>query len=261
MSAVIERFATTGESLKKLSGVYAIIHRDTGMVYVGSSADIQLRISAHLRAARIGKNSPLYRAMRASGASAFDLEVLERCEKELNKSRENFYIALMGAASANGFNVLKTAHAYHGRVVSESTRERLRVAATGRKQSPEAIERTASANRGRKCSAETRAKIGAANRGKKRTSEQIAQRTASRAGWRPSAEHIEKLASAHRGKIVSPETRAKMRAAQIGKKQSAEHIEKAAAKRRGQKRTPEVRAKMSAAKRLAYCVRKESEAK
>lgn len=243
MSAILERFSVTGESLKKLSGVYAIIHRDTGMVYVGSSSDIQLRMSAHLRAARIGKNSPLYRAMRTSGASAFDLEVLERCKKESNKARENFYIALMGTASASGFNVLKTAHAYHGRVVSESTRERLRVAATGRKQSPEAIERTASANRGRKCSAETRAKIGAANRGKKRTPEQIAQRTAARAGWKQSPEHISKLAALNRGKKISAETRAKMSAAQIGKKHSDATI-----------------AKMSRP-RLAYWARKEAESK
>lgn len=230
MGAILEYFRTTGESLKKTSGVYAIIHRDTGMLYVGSSSDMRARVSAHLHAAQNGIMLPLYRGIRALGAPAFDFEILERCPPDMNKTRENFYLAFLGATSADGLNVESKSTVAYGKKVSESTRQRIgaanrgrrrgpitpaalvnmRMAQLGRKNTPEAIEKTAAAKRGKPRDFATREKLRLANTGKKQSAETIAKRTEKLVGRKRSAETIEKIRAAKLGVPRSAETIAKM---------------------------------------------------
>jgi predicted GIY-YIG superfamily endonuclease len=50
---------TTGENLKGVSGVYCATHRETGMVYIGSSLNIGKRRKRHLSDAQTGSmNEP-----------------------------------------------------------------------------------------------------------------------------------------------------------------------------------------------------------
>lgn len=193
-AGTFESLSISCERLRGVSGVYAIIHRDTGMIYVGSSNNIALRLAGHLCAARQGRgNNPLYRAIRALGASAFDLEILERCPYDLNKSREDFYIALLGATGANGLNVCSKSAAKYGTVVAESTRARL-----------------SAVNTGKTLSAEHRAKIGVSNRGKKRTEEYKISVAVMRFGTKQKVETRRKISASMRGRILRPEHCAKI---------------------------------------------------
>ena len=202
-------FSTTGEKLKGLSGIYAIIHRETGMVYVGSSVNVWVRLRAHIGDARRGTvNTPLYRAIRKYGADAFDFEVLERCDKSQLVSREDFWIRFYNAASVAGFNVKKSAVENHGFSISESTRARLSI--SSRNSSPETRARISAANKGRKFTAEHRAKMSAANSGKKRTPETCAKISLARKGKKLSLQHRQNIGAGVRGKKRAHEANLKM---------------------------------------------------
>ena len=222
------KFSFTGERLAKISGVYSIIHRDTGMIYVGSSNDMNKRIGRHLSDAREGgPNRPLYRAIRMFGAGAFDFEVLELCEKEKNIERENFYIALFDSASIAGLNVMNKAAAPNfGYKPSASSIERNRLAQLGKKRSPETCAKIGAINKGRKRSLETCERIRLANIGRKHS--QAAK---------------DKVSAAVCGRVVSLETRAKMSASMRGLKRSEESRRNIHAAK--QNVSNETRAKMS----------------
>lgn len=200
-------FSFTKERFVRLSGVYAIIHRDTGMTYVGSSSDMAKRVESHLRSAKDERNNtPLYRAIRALGADAFDFEVLERCPKESLQSREDFNISLFDSASANGLNVLsKSYRRNYFYKPNAGTLERMRVSQLGKKRTPETCAKIGAIHRGKKVSPETGAKIAANNRLRRHTPEAKA-----------------KVSAANIGKVISMETKIKMSLAMTGKKRSAQ---------------------------------------
>lgn len=122
----------TAEFMTGVSGVYAIIHRETGMVYVGSSVNMYARRYAHLGCAKRGSSQRIHRALREFGPAAFDFEVLERCGREALLEREQFYIHLFDSASESNLNTKADAHAIYGTKVSASTRELQRLAKLGK---------------------------------------------------------------------------------------------------------------------------------
>ena len=105
-----------------------------------------------------------------------------------------------------------------GRIVSQESRAKMRVAKLGKSQSKETIEKRSTALRGHVVSFGAREKISAANRGRVLSSEQR-----------------KKIGIAGRGRACSMETRAKLSAALLGMKKPP--------------RTAEWRAKQSAAQR------------
>jgi hypothetical protein len=120
-------------------------------------------------------------------------------------------------------------------------------------------------NRGMFVSEETRQKIRLANLGKKQSPETIAKRSASMtgkgyggrpAGFKHSEATLAKMRAARIGRALSAETREKVRLANLGKKHSAETRAKMSAAHmgntygtggKGLKRSEETRARMSAA--------------
>ena len=100
----------------------------------------------------------------------------------------------------------KISAAHKGRIVAESTREKLRAAMTGRKRSEDQIRRTAEKLRGR---------IGWA-RGIKIPQERIERIRAANTGRKHSEASKEIMRQKMKGRTFSAETRAKMRAAKIG---------------------------------------------
>lgn len=153
-----------------------------------------------------------------------------------------------------------------GRRMSPEQLEKHRAARIGRKMSPEAIEKIRKARTGKKLTREAIEKMRAANAGKKLSPEHIEKARLARLGWRPSPEHAKKLLAAATGRSFSPETREKrraamigrqpsletrekMRAAQLGKKMPLETIEKIRAAITGRKHTPEAIERMRGPKR------------
>lgn len=235
----------------RASGIYAFIHRDTGMVYVGSSVDIRGRIYNHIGEARHGSRTRFHRALREFGVQSFDVEVLEECPRDALLDRERFYIALLDAASPANLNTFTEPTALpYGVRKTAVTRARISATKKGVPLSPEHKARVKSALIGRVCSAETRAKIGASNKGKIRTPEYLRAISLARKG-KPCG-HIAVMIASNVGRVRSPETREKIAARHRGRKKgtpSAAHRAKISAALTGITRSPETRLKMSAARR------------
>jgi hypothetical protein len=189
----------------------------------------------------------LQRAWNKYGESAFEFSVLEETPPDMAVTREQHYIDTLDSANANtGFNICRLAGSVRGTKHSQlsrikmsksqklrppmtaETRQKISLGNTGKKMSPEAIEKTRQAHIGKKYSEEQRRANSERNRGKKLP-----------------AEHLEKLRKANTGKIISEETRNKIGEANRGKKRSAE----IRLKMTGVKRTEESRARMAAAQK------------
>jgi group I intron endonuclease len=219
------------------AGVYCINNLVNDKVYVGSSANLPKRRSAHFLDLKRGKhaNEKLQRAWNKHGAECFAFIVLEVVDDvALLITREQHWIDRLVCVS-DGYNIRPEAASNRGLVPSALARAKQSAALKGRKYSPEHCRNIGLAKKGVVASPETRAKIGAAS----------AART-------HSPETREKISKVTRGRVCKPMTeehRANISAATIGKKKgppSAEHRAKlsTAAQRRGI--SAEAQAKMQA---------------
>lgn len=227
--------SVTVENIKKVSGVYCAIHRDTGSCYVGSSVDVGSRIKRHLSQAKTGSELRFHRYVRTHGSDSFDFELLERCEPAALLKREEFYIALLGATEVDGLNTkaYPTSPGY-GLEVSETTRHRLRIASL-RPDNLERLRKVSEKNKGIKrapMTSEHRAKLSAANLGK-RASEETKFRMRK-----------------------SPEQKAFLSKIRYGKKCSVEHRAAIALGHVGLKKSAAVRRKMSESGKAAWVLRR-----
>lgn len=206
------------------SGVYAIVHRESGRWYVGQSQNIRKRWNEHRRILQQGThhNDPLQAAWTKYGEDAFDFVVLILAPVHLLNDLEQAYL---DDPETSYFNVARCAEApargMLGSKRSLETRAKISAALKGKPRSDEHCRRISSSKKGkplpsgRKCSNATRAKIGAANRGKRHTAEARA-----------------KMSASHRGRKHTPETRVKIGVAQKGRVLSDEHKAKISAARR-----------------------------
>ena len=122
--------------LPRVSGVYFIKNRTTGKYYVGSASaagkhSIVARIGQHLSGLRRRKhyNSKLQNSFNKHGESAFVCGVIEECPstKQALESCENRHIERLDCVKS-GYNIAPLAYSSVGRVVSEVTKQRARVA-------------------------------------------------------------------------------------------------------------------------------------
>ena len=260
-------------------GIYCFIHRDSGLVYVGSSNKIGKRLIEHIRFAKIGRHSQFYSALRKFTIDAFDFEIIEQCKKEHILEREEFWISFYRAAGCGGFNTYsKPASIRYDWQHSLATRKKIILKNTGRKHSLETrikmsasrkkfpgcqihMQRMIQGNIGRKRSIESIRKTAEANRGRQWTKEQRSKASESRKLFldrekasgikrRHSKETLRKIGLALRGRIVSDETRAKLSANLKGRKMSDEARRKMSASHKGIVMSKEAVEKRVAALRL-----------
>lgn len=212
------------------SGIYSLIHSESGRRYVGSSLNIKKRIKWHIWRANSGWNMCIHRAMRQFGIDSFSCEILEECNKDNLLEREAHWIAFFNAASVNGFNTMAKPTAIYDRVTSDATKARI-----------------SAAKKGHVVTAETRMKLSIANTGKKFPAASIAKK-----GKRLSAESIEKrsatmrmirmLGDVLRGKVQKSDIRTISLMQQPHKKRyvaTDRHRANMALAHIGSKRTPE----------------------
>lgn len=86
-----------------MSGVYAIVHRDSGRRYVGGTRNILRRLMVHRRQLRRGvhPNGYLQAAWDADGPAAFDyLTIEEVAALEALQDRERHHLALARSAGS-----------------------------------------------------------------------------------------------------------------------------------------------------------------
>lgn len=91
-------------------GIYKIKNTKNNKIYIGQSTNIEKRWNAHrnrpFNSNASQYNSPLYRAIRKYGLSAFVFEVIEECSISLLNEKEQFYIQLYQANNPKfGYNL------------------------------------------------------------------------------------------------------------------------------------------------------------
>ena len=129
--------------------IYLLTNRANGKYYIGQTIQpLCERLRQHVTDAK-RKCGPLQTAIRKYGFDGFDVEILAQAQglDDLN-SLETLWILLTAAINrATGYNCT-TGGLNHTR--TDDTREKLRLAHTGRKQSPETIAKRVAALSGRK---------------------------------------------------------------------------------------------------------------
>jgi len=190
-------------------GIYKITS-PSGKIYIGQSVEIHKRFWTY-RSMKCKAQAKLYSSFIKYGVNNHVFEILEECKREDLNRRERYYQDFYSVLSEKGLNLLLTPCNEKPYIVSEETKEKIRKALTGTKQSLERRQRQSVSSKNR--STESRRKSGAA----------------------------------HKGKITSEETKLKMSVANIGKKRSEECKKKISENNRN--RSPETLKKMSDAKK------------
>lgn len=227
--------------------IYAIRHKESGKVYVGSAVKVLSRWGQHRSQLRKAKhhNPCLQAAWMLHGEEAFEFEVLEYVDDPARLiDRENFHIKRLSACNRElGYNLRKDAASQLGMRHSEASRQRMSRAHAGREKSEEHQAAINEALKGRRLSDEHRAKVAGARRGQTH-----------------SEETREKMREAHANpkEKLDPDAYTRMVTANIGRKFSDEHRQKIAAANRKRVLSPETREKISQARRSAEAMKKNS---
>lgn len=258
--------------------IYGLYDPRNGLLrYVGKTNNIRIRHSAHTR-----ENGECYKHNWVKSLISVglrpEIKVLETIVNSDDKDwqeRERWWIKSSLDSGAPLTNLHSGGRG--GFSMHESTKDKIRAKATGRKMSREAIEKM-KASKAAGLTPEVRERIRRAQLGKKQSAETKAKRAVAMTGRIVSEETRRKISEANKisrerylaanppkcrlPKVkkerapISEETREKMRAAKLGRKQTPEAIEAAHAPLRGRKRSAETRAKMSQAKREGWARRK-----
>jgi len=170
----------------KIVGIYKITS-PTGKIYVGQSCNIHKRWQKYKRLA-CKQQTKLFRSLNKYLPENHIFEIIEECEfKELN-NRERYYQEFYNVIEI-GLNCVLTETEHTPKILSEQTKEKLRIINTGNKHTEETKKKMSKSHTGMKrskkhcenikksllnieISEETKIKIGLANKGKKRTEEQ-----------------------------------------------------------------------------------------
>ncbi|MBZ9714797.1 GIY-YIG nuclease family protein [Deinococcus multiflagellatus] len=115
--------------MAKVSGIYAIVHRESGKVYIGSAVDIASRWRLHRKQLQDGTHHAvqLQRAWRKYGPLTFEWRVLEQCPAPELLALEQTYLDSM--PEAEKYNSSPTARSplgtKHRPEVVEAMRQRV----------------------------------------------------------------------------------------------------------------------------------------
>ena len=142
------------ETAKALSGIYRIIHIESGKAYIGQAVNLIRRMARHRRELRskYHYNLHLQRAFDKCGETSFAFEVIEYCSREDLTPREQFWMDSYGCGGL--YNICKVAESVCGRLVSQATRSKISYSLSGRLRGPLTEEwkaRLSHAHMGKKC--------------------------------------------------------------------------------------------------------------
>lgn len=158
-------------------GIYRITNTVNGKSYIGQSIDIKRRFLDHRCISHEG-NIHLRYALKKYGKSAFKYEVIEECAVSELDERERYYIKTLNPE----YNILPGGQASHRRLpeevkarISEKTKAQWR-AKTDEERDKIIKNNLIGPAKGHAVSAETREKLRKANFGKKQSEETIEKR-------------------------------------------------------------------------------------
>jgi len=181
-------------TLHRVCGVYIIKNKINSKFYIGSTKNIGARWQGHkyLLRHKTHHSRDMQDLFNEHGLGVFELSILETCEKDVLKQREQYYLDSMDAVG-NGFNQCSSSQSKIGLGVRPETAKRISEGLKGHSVSPETIAKrkeTLLLRYGLKeiksyvCkgirSEETREKMSLAKKGKKQTPEHIENNRLSR---------------------------------------------------------------------------------
>lgn len=267
--------------------IYILVDPETKQVrYVGKTVNQKVRFALHLAEKKGTYKNNWLHSLKAKGLKPL-FEVIETISNSDDTDWQHREIHWISHYRNLGHPLTNLdGGGTGGRTRSEETKEKMRLAMTGRKHTPEAIERIRIAKSNP--SPETLERLRLANLGRKHLPETIEKMRQARIGFEPSEETCRKISEAKMGHEVSEEARTKIKAARaiqvfsdeskikmgaahIGKTLSPEHlakinrtgikatpetIEKLRASHTGKKPSEETRAKMAEAHRARWAARK-----
>ncbi len=236
----------TGAARSGTSGIYQLVCKATGKIYIGSSINMVVRKARHLKALGSGThhNPYLQKAYNKYGEHNFAFYILDFCDsEELLLQEQRFLDKLQTRNPYNGFNLCPVAGSRLGTTFTEESKHRLSIARRGkytgkanhnygkpqskatRKKISESLKgRFAGKNNpcyGRVVSKETRKKIGEAgkgrpawNKGLTKDDPRVKKYGNSQKGKTISQEHREKISQSLCGHQPTEKTRQKLRVAQ-----------------------------------------------
>jgi group I intron endonuclease len=154
-------------------GIYAIIHKESGKRYVGSSVNIKHRFKVHRRMLSKGNhpNIHLQRAWIKNGKQAFMFVIIELCKPSELIAREQFHIDIKA-----DYNIVPNAYkppTFKGLTHSPETRAKMSAAQSGERHAmfgkhhtAEAKEKIRKSSTGRRHTPDELAKMGEKLKGK-----------------------------------------------------------------------------------------------
>lgn len=144
------------------SGIYLITNTSNNKKYIGSSKRLKHRWYEHKHLLSNGKhnNRHLQNAWNKYGGVSFKYEVLEYCESEDLRDREDWWISLLDLLN-RGYNKLSADR----QIFSEETKAKMSASQKGKVISPEQRAMISKVHKGKAVSLETRAKQSAAHKG------------------------------------------------------------------------------------------------
>lgn len=160
--------------MKKIIGIYKITS-PSGKIYIGQSKNVLFRWRYHYLKLHCSSQRHLYNSLVKYGADKHLFEILEECEADELDTLEIKYILEYNSTDKSiGLNHREGGN---GRVVSESTRMKMSVAAIGnknmlgKKHSEESLELMSKNRSGILSSSETKEKIRLSRLGRKHSQE------------------------------------------------------------------------------------------
>jgi group I intron endonuclease len=153
------------------SGIYQIVNKVNGKVYVGSAVNINERWYEHRRTLNKGTHANVYlqRSWCEHGADAFVFEIVEIVADAQDLiAREQFWLDRQCVVS-HGYNICRIAGSTLGKAHSEETKNKISTALTGKSLPSETRAKISAAKKGHKfgpMSEEHKARISTSKKGK-----------------------------------------------------------------------------------------------
>lgn len=199
------------------SGIYAITNKANGKIYVGSAVLLRRRFRKHVYELSKGTHHSvkLQRAWAKYGKDSFEFAVLEVVEAPVDLvAREQHWMGVLQAYGDRGYNMAPTAGSILGIKRSQQTIEKMRASGRRYVASPETREKLRLASTGKKASAQKLEKM----RRLVKSPETLEKLRIASSGRKMSPEAIQKWKIANAGKPKSEAAKEKMRLAKVGKK-------------------------------------------
>lgn len=169
--------------MTSVSGIYVILHKKSGKIYLGQAQNIRKRWNEHKRDLIKGDHHNIYlqRSWNKYGAKAFQFKILERCAVNQLDEREQHYLDVY---IPKGFCYNISSNAGNTRGVHPSAETKRKISESSKLIPPESRKRMVE-TRLKNLTAETRYAYGSSSRGKPK-----------------SADHREKIGSPQRKSYI-----------------------------------------------------------